>query len=343
MPVKQNKSANASGKSIARRSTTKKPADGSKISSALTILVPVKDEAESLSELIARVTDTCEKNYLQLSEIIIIDDGSTDTSWETITKLAKDNKAVKGIRLRRNFGKATALSIGAKDATGDTIITMDGDLQDDPKEIPRFVEELAKGYDLVSGWKKRRHDPWDKTLPSRIFNKITAWVTGIDLHDFNCGFKAYRREIFDRIELYGELHRFVPVLAESYGYRIGEIVVEHHARKYGISKYGVGRLFKGLLDLVTVVTLTRFSTRPSHLFGGAGLLLLILGTLILLYLSAIKIFGGATIGDRPLLLLGILLEIVGIQLFSCGLLAELIAKYAHKGDGTEKLVSETTG
>lgn len=315
---------------------------GPKSKRTLSVLIPVKDEEESLPELVAAITETSQREKLKVNEIIIIDDGSTDNSWQIVEGLSLEYKNLRGIRLRRNFGKATALSIGSSEATGDIVITMDGDLQDDPKEIPRFVNEIANGFDLVSGWKKRRHDPIDKTLPSRIFNRITAWVTGIKLNDFNCGFKAYRREIFDRIELYGELHRFVPVLAESYGYKIGEIAVEHHARKHGVSKYGVERLLKGLLDLVTVVTLTRFSTRPSHLFGGAGLLMLAIGTLILLYLTAIKLFGGVSIGDRPLLLLGILLEIVGIQLVSFGLLAELIAKFADKGDTAEKLVSERT-
>jgi hypothetical protein len=220
---------------------------------------------------------------------------------------------------------------------------MDGDLQDSPNEIPRFLAKLDEGYDLVSGWKQQRHDPLDKTLPSRIFNKVTSADTGIRLHDFNCGYKAYRRQILEDVELYGELHRFIPVLADSYGYRIGEISVEHRARQHGVSKYGAGRLIKGMLDLFTVVTVTRYSRRPSHLFGSLGLIMLFFGTLFLTYLTLLKLFIGISIGDRPLLMLGILLEIIGVQFVLFGLLAELLTNFAAKITAKPNLVADRTG
>lgn len=309
----------------------------------ISVVIPVKDERDSLETLVQEITDTCHSSKILLKEIVFVDDGSLDDSWQIIRKLAKKDKRIKGLKFRRNFGKATALTYGALETTSSIIITMDGDLQDSPKEIPRFLTKLDEGYDLVSGWKEKRHDPLDKTLPSRLFNKATAKVTGIDLHDFNCGFKAYRRQILEDIELYGELHRFIPVLADSYGYKIGEISVEHRARQYGVSKYGAGRLVKGMLDLFTVVTLTRYSRRPSHLFGSLGLIMLTFGTLFLVYLTLLKLFTGADIGDRPLLILGVLLEILGVQFVLFGLLAELLTNFAAKITDKPNLVSEKIG
>ena len=222
----------------------------------LSVVVPAKDEEESLPLLVARVIEVCASSGLTLSDIVLVDDGSRDKTWAVMTQLAEGNTAVQAIRLRRNFGKATALMVGIGACAGDVIITMDADLQDDPDEIPRFIQTLDAGWDLVSGWKKDRHDPLSKTLPSRLFNKVTARISGVHLHDFNCGFKAYRREIFDSVELYGELHRYVPVLAHALGYRVAEIPVRHHARRFGKSKYGVARYLRGFLDFLTVVMIT---------------------------------------------------------------------------------------
>jgi glycosyltransferase involved in cell wall biosynthesis len=291
---------------------------------ALSIVIPVFEEEEALPVLIERILASTREHRLPLRQIILVDDGSRDGSWPTMQRLASEEPLITAIRLRRNFGKATALHVGIDVATSPIIVTMDADLQDDPAELPRFVEAIGGGYDLVSGWKKLRHDPVSKTLPSRIFNFATATLSGVRLHDINCGFKAYRREIFERVELYGELHRFVPVLADSLGYRIGEIAVQHHPRRFGRSKYGIRRFLHGLLDLFTVLAITRYSRRPGHLFGGAGALLLSIGLAILLWLTGVKLIGGEDIGDRPLLLLGSLSVIVGMQILFFGILAELI-------------------
>jgi glycosyltransferase involved in cell wall biosynthesis len=291
---------------------------------AISIVIPVFEEEESLPVLIERILAASREHRLALRQIILVDDGSRDGSWPTMQRLAADEPLVTAIRLRRNFGKATALHVGIDVATSPIIVTMDADLQDDPAELPRFVEAIGAGYDLVSGWKKVRHDPISKTLPSRLFNFVTATLSGVRLHDINCGFKAYRREIFERVELYGELHRFVPVLADSLGYRIGELAVQHHPRRFGRSKYGIRRFLHGMLDLFTVLAITRYSRRPGHLFGGAGAVLLTFGLAILLWLTGVKVFAGEDIGGRPLLMLGILSVIVGMQILFFGILAELI-------------------
>ena len=230
----------------------------------LSVVIPAKDEEESLPLVVARIIAACAAGGHSLRDIVLVDDGSSDGTWKVMSKLALENTVVQAIRLRRNFGKATALMVGIGACGGDVIITMDADLQDDPDEISRFLATLDQGYDLVSGWKKERHDPLSKTLPSRLFNKVTARISGVGLNDFNCGFKAYRREIFDSIELYGELHRYVPVLANALGYRIAEIPVRHHPRRFGSSKYGVARYLRGFLDLLTVILITRFAYRPGQ-------------------------------------------------------------------------------
>jgi glycosyltransferase involved in cell wall biosynthesis len=310
---------------------------------ALSIVVPAMNEEESLPPLVARITEVCAASGLALSDIVLVDDGSSDRTWAVMAQLAADNEPVQAIRLRRNFGKATALMVGIAACTGDVIITMDADLQDDPDEIPRFVEMLDAGCDLVSGWKKERHDPLTKTLPSRLFNAVTARISGVRLHDFNCGFKAYRREIFDSVELYGELHRYVPVLAHALGYRVGELPVRHHARKFGKSKYGMARYLRGFLDLLTVVLLTRFAYRPGHLFGGLGALFLVGGGGVLAYLAGLKLLTGASIGGRPLLLFGVMVVIIGLQLVLFGLLAELILSRTQRPVEARKLVSQHLG
>jgi glycosyltransferase involved in cell wall biosynthesis len=310
---------------------------------ALSIIIPAKDEEESLPLVVARIIAACRAGGHTLRDIVLVDDGSRDNTWEVMSKLASESEVIQAIRLRRNFGKATALMVGIGACRGDLIITMDADLQDDPDEISRFVETLDRGYDLVSGWKQERHDPLNKTVPSRLFNKVTATISGVKLNDFNCGFKAYRREIFDSIQLYGELHRYVPVLANALGYRIAELPVRHHARRFGASKYGVARYLRGFLDLLTVVLITRFAYRPGHLFGGIGSLLAASGGLALAYLIGLKLLTGASIGNRPLLLLGVLAVIVGVQLILFGMLAELIIHRTQRPVETRHLVAEQRG
>lgn len=288
----------------------------------ISILVPVKDEAPTIRPLVTQVEAAMSTLGRDAYEIVLVDDGSSDATWAEIGAAAAASPHVSGISLRRNFGKAAALQRGFQVTSGDIVITMDGDLQDDPAEIPRFIAAIEAGADLVSGWKKVRHDPLGKTLPSRVFNWVTARMTGIPIHDFNCGFKAYRREILEDVSLYGELHRFVPALANALGYRVAEIVVAHHPRQHGHSKYGPARLINGLLDLLAVLTITRFGSRPGHLFGGIGLLVGAVGFIINAWLT-IEWFGGAAIGHRPLLQLGVLLCIVGIQFVLFGMLAEL--------------------
>lgn len=307
---------------------------------SVSIVIPIKDEEDSIPILVERITDVVGRAGLDLAEIVIVDDGSRDATWPAIVKLATCGlHKVRALRLRRNFGKATALMVGVDAASGDIVVTMDGDLQDDPEELPRFLAAMEAGADLVSGWKKERNDPPSKTLPSWLFNHVTAWMSGIKLHDFNCGYKAYRREIFGTVQLYGELHRYTPVLAHALGYRIAEIPVRHHARKFGRSKYGVARFLRGFLDLLTVMMLTRFAYRPSHLFGGIGTFIFAVGAAVLVYLAGLKLFLGAEIGERPLLLLGALLVIVGVQLLLFGLLGELVISRASRPAGFRDLVA----
>ena len=311
-------------------------------SESISIVVPAMDEEESLPELVKGIKASCAEAQLPLIEIILIDDGSTDQTWQVMMALSEEHEEVKAAKLRRNFGKATGLEKGIHMASGSILVTMDADLQDDPKEIPRFIERILAGDDLVSGWKQVRNDPLEKTLPSKLFNKTTSVLTGVNLHDFNCGFKAYRREIFDSVRLYGELHRYVPVLANSLGFQIGELAVEHHPRKHGKSKYGIARYLKGFLDLLTVLTITRFANRPGHLFGGIGAIVLIAGSTMLAWLTGLKLFTGASIGDRPLLMLGVLTVIVGVQLLLFGMLAELITSY-RRDQQTLDVISEKSG
>ena len=257
-------------------------------------------------------------------EIIFVDDGSSDGTPERVKEIHADDPRVKLVRLRRNFGKAAALCAGFDASSGEIIVTMDGDLQDDPHEIPRFLTKLEEEQlDLVSGWKKKRHDPISKRYPSLLFNWATRKMASVELHDFNCGFKAYRREVLDQIALYGELHRYIPVLASRRGFSIGEIAVRHHPRRHGTSKYGFDRFYKGLLDLITVLFITKYTRRPLHLFGFIGLASVSLGFLINLYLLIVWI-QGESLSNRPLLLLGVLLMLVGIQVLTTGLIGEMI-------------------
>ena len=289
----------------------------------ISVLVPVLDEAETVEELGARVAAVLDGLGSRF-EVVFVDDGSRDGTAERVRAAHGRDPRIKLLRLRRNFGKAAALSAGVEHARGRIVITMDGDLQDDPEEIPRLLEMLETGgFDLVSGWKRERRDPAAKRIPSRLFNWVTRRLAGVDLHDFNSGFKVYRREVLDQIAVYGELHRYIPVLASRRGFAVGEAPVTHHARRHGVSKYGWDRFYKGLLDLITVLFITRYTRRPLHLFGAVGLVFLAAGFGIDLYL-AILWLGGSTLSQRPLLLLGVLLMLLGIQVLTTGLLGEMI-------------------
>ena len=299
----------------------------------LSIVIPVLNESESLETLHRELCEVAAAHGLSF-EAIFVDDGSKDGSWETIARLAAADARVRGIRFRRNFGKASALNAGFAAARGELIMTLNADLQDDPREIPRFLAEMEKEHDVVSGWKKVRHDPWHKVWPSRVFNWMVSATTGVLLHDHNCGMKCYRREIFDEVQLYGELHRFVPVLAAARGFRVGELVVNHRPRTFGRSKYGLKRFIKGFLDLLTVRFLTGFGQRPQHMLGAAGITSFFLGLLGIAYLVVYWIlaqmhpaWGLIPLHERPALLFSVALMLLGGQLMSMGFLAELILAY----------------
>jgi glycosyltransferase involved in cell wall biosynthesis len=292
----------------------------------LSVVVPVLDEVDSLAGLYRELTAVLEplgRPY----ELIFVDDGSHDGSFTTLEKLHRSDDRVRVIQHRRNFGKAAALQSGFQAARGDVVVTLDADLQDDPAELPRLLQHLEDGYDLVSGWKHDRQDPASKTWPSRLFNVVTAWLTGVRLHDFNSGYKVYRREVVEELRLYGELHRFIPALAAWRGFRVDEVPVHHRPRRFGRSKYGSARFWRGSLDLLTVLFLTRYTRRPLHLFGSLGLVAWGVGGAVNLYLAALWLAGVRPIGNRPLLAFGILGMLVGLQFFCLGLLSELILSY----------------
>lgn len=314
----------------------------------LSIVIPVFNEAESLPALHKELCEVAATRGYNL-DVVFVDDGSTDGSWTVIRQLADADPHVSGLRFRRNFGKAAALSAGFAQARGELVMTLDADLQDDPHEIPNFLVEMEKDLDVVSGWKKVRHDPLEKVLPSRVFNWFVSWVTGVKLHDHNCGMKCYRREVFDEVRLYGELHRFVPVLAAARGFRVGEVVVNHRAREHGRSKYGFTRYVKGFLDLMTVKFLTGFGQRPQHLLGTAGLASFGLGALGLTILACWWVISRLVPGLEPVLLyrkpsviysMGLML--LGGQLMSIGFLAELFIAY-HAPDRRGYSISDRTG
>jgi len=313
----------------------------------LSIVIPVLNESESLPELYRQLCDVAGAEGYDL-DVIFIDDGSTDRSWEVICRLAAEDARVRGWRFRRNFGKAAALSAGFAQARGDLVMTLDADLQDDPREIPRFLAEIHSGFDVVSGWKKVRYDPWHKVLPSRVFNWLVSRLTGVRLHDHNCGMKCYRREVFAEVRLYGELHRFVPVLAAARGFRVSEVVVQHRPRRHGSSKYGVSRILKGFLDLLTVKFLTGFGQRPQHLLGALGLASFLLGALGMIYLGLYWViaqlnpqWGMLPLHDRPAMYYSIALFLLGGQLLSVGMLAELLIAH-YPPDQTSYSIAETT-
>lgn len=300
----------------------------------LSIVVPVYNEHESIAELVNRTVSVAERHQIDL-EILLVDDGSSDASWAQIVALAQQystlGRRVCGLKLRRNFGKAAALAAGFDHAQGQRLITLDADLQDDPEEIPALLAKIEEGYDVVTGWKQVRHDPWHKVGPSRIFNRLISWLTGVKLHDHNCGLKAYRREVLDEVKLYGEMHRFVPVLAAARGFKVAEIVVRHQPRVHGVSKYGIERFIKGLLDLFTVYFLTGYRNRPQHLLGSLGLASLGLGGIGLSILTCLWALSRMSeswedihLHQRAIFYYCIVAMLLGAQLLSVGFIAELI-------------------
>ena len=294
----------------------------------LSIVVPVYNEEESLPHLeewIAKVMADHDFTY----EVLMVDDGSSDGSWSVIKTLRRKNRNIRGIKFRRNYGKSAALNIAFEHAQGDVVITMDADLQDSPDEIPALYDMIInENYDIVSGWKKKRHDPLSKTIPSKFFNRVTRMISGIELNDFNCGLKAYRKEVVKSIEVYGEMHRYIPVMAKWSGFsRIGEKVVQHQERKFGYSKFGAGRLITGFLDLLSITFVGKFGKRPMHFLGTLGTIAFMIGFVILVILSINKIFReGYGMTERPLFYFGILSLIIGTQLFATGFLAELVSR-----------------
>ena len=316
---------------------------------SITCVIPVYNEVESLPELHRQIISVCEANNYQY-EIVFVDDGSNDSSWDCVLNLQKQDTNIKGIRFRRNFGKAAALNAGFKEATGSIVFTLDADLQDDPKEIPHFLELMeSESLDVISGWKKRRYDPWHKVGPSRIFNRMVSTLTKVKLHDHNCGFKCYRREVLEEVHLYGELHRFVPVLAAARGFKVGEIIVNHRKRQFGHSKYGVRRIVKGFLDLLTVYMLTGYGHRPQHLlgtlglgcFGASGCLTLGLS----LHWALDRLFdveNPVHLHERAIFYFALVGVIIGIQLLMTGFIAELVTKQTSR-DEQIYAVCETIG
>ena len=295
----------------------------------ISVVIPLLNETESIPEL----GNALRENLLSTGksfELIFVDDGSTDGSTEQLIKLKESIPEIKIIQFQKNHGKSAALSAGFEMSAGERVVTIDADLQDEPKEIINLLQKLEEGYDLVSGWKKNRQDPFIKRITSKLFNFVTSLTTGVRLHDHNCGLKAYRKVVIDNLSVYGELHRYIPALVYSYGFKVTEIEVTHHNRRYGKTKYGSWRFFAGFFDLLTVLFLTKYTSKPLHLFGIIGLISFSLGILINMYLTVLKYFYAEGIGNRPLLFLGILLILVGFQFVSLGFIAEMISSFSNK-------------
>ncbi len=302
---------------------------GDRLAIDVSMVIPVYNEVESVPKLHERLTKVLDAQGCAY-EIIYIDDGSTDGTFGAVKELySQDPEHVRVLSFRRNFGKTAGLVAGFDNCRGEIIFTMDADLQDDPEEIPHFLDKLTEGYDLVSGWKQKRHDPISKTLPSKIFNSVVASATGVKLHDIDCGFKAYRREVTEELKLYADLHRFIPVMAHWRGFRVAEIPVQHHPRKYGKSKYGIRRYARGALDFFKVIFLTRYMQKPLHLFGTVGAAITLIGVILSLYLTE-QHFSHGNIGGRPLLDFAVLFVITGVQLFSLGLLGEMLRHVTYR-------------
>jgi glycosyltransferase involved in cell wall biosynthesis len=297
-------------------------------------VIPVYNEQDSLDKLYSEIRENC-KEYEY--EIIFIDDGSTDDSYKFLGKLAADDNNVKLIKFRKNFGKSAGLNKGFEVAEGDIVFTLDADLQDDPKEIQHFINKIEEGYDMVTGWKVKRRDPISKTWPSKLYNKVTSNTFKLKLHDYNCGFKAYRKEVINELDIYGEMHRYIPALAHSLGFKVAEIPVHHRKREFGKTKYGSERYLRGFLDLLTVKLVTGYIHSPLYLFGRVGFGFGFIGFIIALYLSIMKLGFGVPLYNRPLLYLGTLLMIIGLQFFSIGLLGELIINRNRSGNKAKNI------
>lgn len=307
----------------AKRERFRKPQRDHQRAPRLSVVVPLFNEAPSLNELYEKIVAALQALGIS-AEMIFVDDGSTDNSFDALTHLRRRDQRVRVLQFRRNYGKSAALAAAFARARGDYLVTMDADLQDDPAEMKAMLDKLEAGYDLVSGWKRQRYDSFIKRFSSKIFNRVTSIVTGLRIHDINCGLKAYRRDVTQTIPVYGELHRFLAVLAHREGFRVGEIEVKHHPRKHGKSKFGPSRFTKGFLDLLTVLFLTRYTKRPLHLFGLAGIISFVLGLGVSAYLAVERLLWSVYLTNRPLLFLGILLMIIGVQMFSIGLIGEMI-------------------
>ena len=307
----------------------------------ISFVIPTKNEEGSVSILYNEIIEVMEKLGYPF-EIIFVDDGSTDLTFEKLKELHQRDKRVKVIKLRGNCGKSMALQAGFEYSKGEIVFTLDGDLQDNPKEIPNFLKQLENGYDLVSGWKKKRYDPMTKVIPSKIFNYLARRLTGVNIHDTNCGFKVYKREVIQNLNLYGELYRFIPIIASKQNFNVGEIVVEHRPRQFGKTKFGWGRTIKGFLDLITVFFLTSYLNKPGHFFGTLGLISFFFGFLIGIYITYLRLTTGSIQFRQPLLFLGMLLMIIGIQFISTGLLAEMLISTKQKFD-SKRFVKETLG
>jgi len=307
---------------------------------SVSVVVPLYNEEDSLVELSVSLKKVLE-GLRCTWEVIFVDDGSTDKSYQKLQEINRVNSRFKCLKFKRNYGKSSALQEGFKAAKGDYVITMDADLQDDPNEIPAMIAKLNEGFDLVSGWKKIRHDPFIKKHTSKLFNFVTSKMVGLKLHDYNCGLKAYVKDVVKNIKVYGEMHRYIPALAHLSGYKVTEMVVTHHERKYGKTKYGLSRFFNGLFDLVTVLFTTKYIKRPLHLFGFIGVLSSLLGVGILVYLTVLKFFESTPISGRPLFFIAILMAIVGVQFFSIGLIGEMITKTSVENDNV--IIDKTLG
>jgi glycosyltransferase involved in cell wall biosynthesis len=314
----------------------------------LSVIIPLYNEDESIGELCGWIDAVLTKQDLSY-EVIIIDDGSSDNSWNCIQEIGSNNSKVKGIKFNRNYGKSAGLNAGFKQASGEVVVTMDADLQDSPEELPELYRMIQEdGFDLVSGWKKKRHDPISKTIPSKFFNFITRLFSGIKLHDFNCGLKAYRNQVVKNIDVYGEMHRYIPFIAKWHGYdKIGEKVVEHRARKYGTTKFGLERFIFGFLDLLSITFVSRFKKRPMHFFGSFGTISFLLGLGITTWIIGLKIYNqyhhlpARDAVDQPLFFLALVALVIGVQLFLAGFLAEMMIQTGARKD--EYLISETKG
>ena len=306
----------------------------------ISVVVPLYNEAESLPELVAWIDRVARENSLSY-EIIMVDDGSSDSSWAVIEELRKQNEAIRAISFMRNYGKSAALYCGFEMAQGEVVFTMDADLQDSPDEIPEMRRmSLEEGYDLVSGWKRKRYDPIGKRWPSKFFNLTARIMSGIRLHDFNCGLKAYRRKVVKAVEVYGEMHRYIPILAKNAGFkRIGEKVVEHHERKYGHSKFGIERMVKGYLDLISITFMSHFGRSPMYLFGSLGTLMFLAGFIAVAWIIIEKFTIGAPLTNQPLFYLAMLAIVLGVQLFLAGFLGEMINR--RSADRNKYLIDKT--